>query len=410
MAYHRTLKMLTGWLALFALIPRPAPASEIPAGGVTSGMGINIHFARGHERDLDLIAAAGFKFARMDFFWQETEPKKGVYDWSAYDELTANLERRGICAYYIFDYSNPLYEEKVPGKNSGHWTLASPDHPESVAAFARWAAAAAAHFRGHHIIWEIWNEPNGSFWKPKADVNAYLTLALATAKVVRTANPGATIVAPATSGFPWPFLQEFLQSGMLKYLDAVSVHPYRSPRNPPETAAKDYRRLREMIATNMPPNHGPIPIISGEWGYSTFAHGVSEKTQAAYCVRQQLANSLGGVPLSIWYDWKNDGGDPNENEDNFGTVHPDLTPKPAYTAINAFSRELAGYSIRSRLPVGGTNDFVLVLTNAAGETRLAAWTLGRPHALVPSLPPDVSNKQIQLPLDMTPRYFSIDRP
>jgi hypothetical protein len=26
---------------------------------------VNIHFTRGHERDLDLIAAAGFKFIRI---------------------------------------------------------------------------------------------------------------------------------------------------------------------------------------------------------------------------------------------------------------------------------------------------------------------------------------------------------
>jgi len=65
----------------------------------------------------DLITAAGFKFIRMDFVWSEIEQQKGVYDWSAYDELTANLDRRGIRAYYILDYSNPLYEETATSKN-----------------------------------------------------------------------------------------------------------------------------------------------------------------------------------------------------------------------------------------------------------------------------------------------------
>ena len=361
----------------------PGWASEIPAGDSASGVGVNIHFTRGHEADLDLIAAAGFKFVRMDFFWADIEHEKGNYDWSAYDELTANLERRGLCAYYIFDYSHSLYETTVTD-NKGNQVLASPCHSESVAAFARWAAAAARHFHGHHIIWEIWNEPNGSFWEPEADINAYTTLALATARAVRGANPQATIVAPATSGFPWPFLQTFLQSGVLQYLDAVSVHPYRRPDQPPESAAGDYARLREMIASNTPASR-TIPILSGEWGYSTCVNGVSLPAQAAFAARQQLANALQGVPISIWYDWKNDGDDPKENEHNFGTVRPDLTPKPAYIAIKTLTQQLAGFAIQKRYPTANPHDYVLVLTNASGETKLAAWTLDEPHSLALTL-------------------------
>jgi hypothetical protein len=402
-------------------------ASEIPSGNVTSGVGVNIHFTRGHEADLDLIAAAGFKFIRMDFVWAGIERQKGVYDWSDYDKLTANLEQRGLCPYYIFDYSHPLYEGMVASKASGQ-ILASPNHPESVAAFARWAAAAAAHFRGHHVIWEIWNEPNGSFWEPEADAKAYTTLALATARAVRTADPHTTIVAPATSGFPWPFLEDFLHSGILQYLDGVSVHPYRDYDQSPETAAPDYERLRALIAANTPASHpGVIPIISGEWGYSTRVDGVSLEIQAAFCARQQLANPLNGVPISIWYDWKNDGDDPKENEHNFGTVRSDLTPKPAYTAIKTLTQQLAGFTIQDRYPVADPKDFVLVLTNSASETKLAAWTLAKPHFL--TLPPPSSssnevsvvnsqgifnvlleaNHQIVLPLNATPTYVALGK-
>jgi len=175
-----------------------AQAADLPELVLPQGVGVNIHFTRGHERDLDLIAAAGFKFIRMDFGWGGIERKKGEFIWSAYDELTANLHKRGLRAIYILDYSNPLYEETVVSKNpitaKEHNDLASPQHPESVAAFARWAGAAAKHFKGHRVIWEIWNEPNISFWKPKPDVTQYAALALATAKALREADPNATIL------------------------------------------------------------------------------------------------------------------------------------------------------------------------------------------------------------------------
>jgi hypothetical protein len=87
-----------------------------------------------------------------------------------------------------------------------HKTTASPQHPESVAAYAKWTAATVKHFSGRKIIWEIWNEPNIHFWQPKPDAQQYAALALTSCQAIREADPHATIVGPATSGFPWEFL------------------------------------------------------------------------------------------------------------------------------------------------------------------------------------------------------------
>src|SRR5207249_1326428 len=117
------------------------------------------------------------------------------------------------------------------------------------------------------------------------------------------------------------------------------------------------------------------------WGYSSHTTGVSLETQAAFAVRHQFSNLLNGVPLSIWYDWKNDGPDPNENEHNFGLVLPDLKPKPAYVALQTFSRELSGHRLARRLALPDTNDYALVFTNSAGNQKLAAWTSAEGHSV-----------------------------
>jgi hypothetical protein len=350
----------------------------------------------------------------MDFGWAAIERKKGEYDWSEYEELTAKLEKRGIRPYYILDYSNPLYEEPVAGKNpitgAEHRDTASPQHPESVAAFARWAAAAARHFHGRHVVWEIWNEPNISFWKPKPDARQYTALALATCKAIRETDAGATLVAPATSTFPWEFLESFLKSGALEYLDGVSVHPYRSRDRSPETAVADYQRLRGLIE-RYAPNEAKrkTPVISGEWGYSSNTKGVSPETQAAFIARQQLSNLLAGVPISIWYDWKNDGQDPNENEHNFGAVAYDLKPKPAYLAIQTLTRELSGCHVARRYETGSGKDFVLVLMNAKGETKLAVWTAGEPHNVTLELGPTAATAIICAGSDGEKRELQVER-
>ena len=212
-----------------------------------------------------------------------------------------------------------------------------------------------------------------------------------------------------------------MKSGVLKYLDGVSVHPYRS--KPPETAAEDFQRLRKLIERYASDDAKKrIPIFSGEWGYSSNTKGVSMETQAAFMVRQQLSNLLNGIPLSIWYDWKNDGADPAETEHNFGTVTPDLKPKPAYLAMQTLTRELSGYRITRRYDTGNKNDFVLVLTNRSGASKLAAWTMVMPHTVMldfkvnppttvkgdgESCPLKIENGQLAVALEPTPQYVSL---
>ncbi len=412
------------------LLAAGAPGADFPPLVLPEGAGVNIHFTRGHERDLDLIAAAGFKFIRMDFGWGGIERKRGEYDWAAYDELTANLEKRGLRAIYLLDYSNGLYEDSIvsrdPVSGQDRRDTASPAKPESVEAFARWAGAAAARFKGRRVIWEIWNEPNIGFWKPKPNVKDYIALVQATTKAVREADPVATIVAPASSGFPWPFFEELLAApGVLASLDGVSVHPYRSQA--PETAAADYAQLRATIERLAPALRRSIPLLSGEWGYPTHSKGLSLEQQAAYLARQQLHNLLCGVPISIWYDWKNDGLDPAYNEHNFGTVSNNLALKPSYLAMQTLARQLAGCRIARRLPTDSRDDFALLIVNRAGDQKVAAWTTGQPHPLPVELGVKASDiaavdgqgrpltlsgqgSAVTLALDAAPQYLSLKKP
>ena len=370
--------MTTHLFAVLALLPLTLAAADLPAPMLSAGVGVNIHFTRGHEADLDLIADAGFKVVRMDFSWGGTERKPGEYQWADYDELTANLTKRGLRAYYILDYSNALYEDTIvsrdPISGKEQRDIAAPSKPASIAAFARWAGAAAAHFKGQRVIWEIWNEPNIGFWKPKPNVENYTALVLATCKAVRAADPEATILAPGSSEFPWEFIEHLFKAGALEQIDGVSVHPYRGYTKGPETAHEDYRKLRGLIERYASPAKRILPIISGEWGYATQTKGgVSLETQAAFCVRQQLANLCAKVPLSIWYDWKNDGPDAAYAEHNFGTVTQDLQPKPSYLAIQTLTRQLAGYRIARRLDDGTGPSWVVLLCNNDGDQKLAAW-------------------------------------
>jgi hypothetical protein len=95
----------------------------------------------------------------------------------------------------------------------------------------------------------------------------------------------------------------------------------------------------------------------------------------------QLSNLVNGIPISIWYDWKNDGDDPTEHEQNFGTVSSDLKPKPAYTAIQTMNIQLKGFTFSRRINIKNDHDFVLLFRNDEGNFKIAAWTMDSAHSV-----------------------------
>jgi hypothetical protein len=110
------------------------------------------------------------------------------------------------------------------------------------------------------------------------------------------------------------------------------------------------------------------------------------------------------VPLSIWYDWQNDGIDPDEGEKNFGAVNHDLTPKPAYLALQTMTRELAGYKIARRIDDFGNRDFVLLFSKPHAVQKIAAWTLDKPHSVTLAI--DGAKKMV-LELRPLPNYIPL---
>jgi hypothetical protein len=320
-----------------------------------------------------MLAAAGFRWVRMDFSWEGSEREKGKYDFSAYDRLLSALDKHHIRAMFILDYSNRNYDRGL-----------SPSSEEGRRAMARWAAAAAGHFRGRGILWEMYNEPNIFFWRPKPDVNQYAKLALEVGRALRAAEPGETYVGPATSTIDFSFLEKCFQAGLLEYWSAVSVHPYR--QEGPEAAAAEYARLRQLIDRYAPRGKN-VPIISGEWGYSSAWNKYDETRQGKMLPRQWLVNLAHDVPLSIWYDWHDDGQDAKEPEHHFGTVHfayqaarqPVYEPKPAYLAAKTLTTALGGFRFEKRLPQPSREDYVVVFAKGE-ERRFAAWTTSaKPH-------------------------------
>jgi len=312
---------------------------------------------------------------RKDLEWASTEPKPGVYDFSAYDKLLSDLNSAGLHTLFVLDYTNLLYDHGL-----------SPATDEGRQAFARWAVAAMTHFRGRHILWEIYNEPNFRFWTPRPNTEDYIKLALAVGEAAHESAPDEKLVGPASAEIDLSFLEACFRAGLLNYWSAVSIHTY-TPADP-ETVANDLLRVRLLMRKYTPAGE-VIPVIITEWGYSAVAPGMDEQKQAQMLVRGWLAQIAADEPLSFWYDWES-GADPRDFEQHFGLIGPPVAPgvtkKPAYEAAQTLARMLEGFRFNKRLILEKPEDYVLLFTKNK-DVRLAVWTTSASHqAVLPASP------------------------
>ncbi len=288
-------------------------------------IGVNIHVLNNNDA-LDRARTAGFEFVRMDLLWANVE-RGGRYRFFRYDALLRELESRGMGVLWILDYGHP---------NHGGGT---PRTPSDIEAFARFAGAAAAHFKGHTVCYEIWNEPDTiQFWPPSPDASEYASLLREAVKAIRSADPLAKVSSGGVSRIDQEFLSQALDSGMAAGLTAIGIHPY--PKAGPESIAPELAALRDLVRRTVGEH---LEIWDTEWGYSSTdvlsnAHSnghlsAARSLQAALAVRELLAVLALGLPLAVWYDLSDDGPDATNAEQNFGLLDSEGNEKPAMRAL-----------------------------------------------------------------------------
>lgn len=203
-------------------------------------------------------------------------------------------------------------------------------------------------------IFEISNE----YWHPGTgspnDAVSYMELQkwfYATAKTVR---PDAVILGGAgipTGGVGLLFLNDCLALGLEKHCDGISLHPYNYTAPAPNAgnAMADTKNVMALYSK---------PTYITEFGWPTYAGvgGQTEQFQAVQTVSYLLRCLRDDRIKGAWiYDYHDDGTDPANREHNFGIVHNDYSPKPAFRALKTLIEALktgwvmVGLSIDSAL-------------------------------------------------------------
>ncbi len=214
--------------------------------------------------------------------------------------------------------------------------------PKDPDAFADYAASLARRYPQIQA-WEVWNEPNISFfWRPAVGADAYTALLRKTYRALKAANPKVKVILGGLSpgsgsgeldAVPAPvFLARVYQAGGGPFFDAVAYHAYGEGALQ-DWLADDLLGIRYVMAAN-----GDLakPVWITEMGCYTHGPGsVSESWQAEY-LRQARA-FLARIPYveRVYWFTLRDANNSADPEKNYGLFHADGAPKPAVKAFDA---------------------------------------------------------------------------
>lgn len=325
----RSVKLGIYGLVLCALAPFTFAQPALSRPDFVWGVGVHLLGLSDNMSHLGSVSALNVNGFRDDLGWVAVEHAQGQYQYPPqWDTFIDAAIKRGIVPYLDLVYGNPLYQDTTLHHPNGLVSNGPLTAPKAVTAFAAFAQAIAAHFKGRVGWYEIWNEWAG-------DPADYVRLLKEAAPKIKQGDPGVKVLSGgpgATDLFKNGWLSAIVKGGGLSYVDGISVHPYVICQPDGKNAFLALlKRIRDVVGPDE-----PIYISEVGWPNTQKGCGISEVQSAKYMADAYLiGRCFPNVKGIWWYDLHNDGKDPNDGEANFGIYRFDWTPKPSYqVAVN----------------------------------------------------------------------------
>jgi hypothetical protein len=358
-----------------AIRPQPRLAADLlTEPDLPSPLGVNTFLQQEvepekRERSLVISRAAGFRFVRQEFQWEDIEihskgdfvdrrnVAEGVDAWEKYDNIVALAEQEGI--EVIARLSNPP-----------SWSRFQPDDvvgalapPDDFTDFADFAAAVAERYLGRIHYYQIWNEPNGNdeWGFQDVDPEAYTMLLCEAYGRIKKIDPQAVVLAGALTPTlamdgrnmnDLIYLQRMYNAGAGDCFDVMSAQGYGlwsgatdQRLRPTVINIQHHVLIRDLMVEN---GDADKPIWISEMGWNVVPEDiearfgrVTEEQQARYTVEayERLQAEWPWVDVANYWFLKR----PSDLEKEqswyyFRLLEPDFSSLPVYDALVAHSQ------------------------------------------------------------------------
>src|SRR5271155_4219714 len=347
-------------------------AQERAAGpwGISSSAGSTRNVAEWFPK----MSAAGVTTVRLFPEWRDFEPTKGTWTWERADALVEAAAKNKI-------EINAILMGSSPGDKKIH---AFP--MDDLDGWSNYVSTVVGRYKKRIHYWEVWNEGNGGFNDGKHTTADYAKLAVATHAAAKKADPNAQVGLTVAS-FDAPYLNQAIlamaKEGSPNSFDYLCIHPYELADLLGEADGEIpflwmTRLLRDMLKASAPERAG------AEIWITEVARRV-EKRKGHVVTEQEAAKALAkiytmaiaqGIARTQWFEAQ----DPIGEDQGFGLLKRDGTPRASYQAMKSLTAQLgATPKYLGWLAVGrdregygfvfqGKTDAVLVAWMPAGRT------------------------------------------
>ncbi|MGB4520981.1 MAG: beta-galactosidase [Candidatus Omnitrophota bacterium] len=175
------------------------------------------------EKDLvkviSLMKNAGVGIVRMDFLWEDIEPREAEFNFTKYDKIVDLLCEKNITILAILNYNVPW---SSPGAK---WNTA----PKDNRFFVNYAVKLIERYKGKIKYWEIWNEPDsGTYWEPQDGLKSYCRLLKEVYIAAKKVNPECKILNGGLAN-GLGSINRLYDNGAGGYFDILNIHFFETP-------------------------------------------------------------------------------------------------------------------------------------------------------------------------------------
>jgi hypothetical protein len=333
--YARAVLRLSSLAALLvALLALAAPAGAAKRSVPPGWLGVMADgpaLEPGFEGEWDGMVAAGAESVRTAFYWDGAQPVPAGAtppgDPARYRSVGGVPTDFGPTDAIVLAAAARRLQLVPVVVQTPHWAAVDPSQraspPRDPATYAAYLEALVRRYgpggslwRENPYVrpqpvrrWQIWNEPNlPVYWSRQPYVRGYVRLLKASARAVRRADPGATVVMGGLTNRSWEELGKLYKAGARGSFDAVALHPYTDR---PAYVLRIVRYVRRVMAQHR--DRSSIWLTELSWPASDGRlrnapdWGTNDRGQAAR-LRDGILRLAGqrrrlGIGRVFWYTW-----------------------------------------------------------------------------------------------------------
>ncbi|GHC01718.1 hypothetical protein [Cerasicoccus arenae] len=307
-------------LAVYPRNPQPELGESVMPIGFATGAALCT------PRLLELAASLGFEYYRYNAVWQHVQPQEGTWNWERIDNYLDLVKR------YNFQWH-------VTTTGCPSWATEQRFDPPPLDAWREWISALATRHSESMQFWEVWNEPNISFFN--GSVEEYTQLQRVAHDAIKEASPSTVVTSGGYAGMnhhkskPGAFEAAFLEHPRAYDWFAYHMH---------DAFPQFYSDLHHQLAAiQQRTGKTDVPIVFTETGYDT-RHG--QRFQAETLLKKMTYAAAIGAKSYTWYNLMDRAGGNESNRagktfglisnptdtGDFASIEDELRPKESFIA------------------------------------------------------------------------------